>query len=94
MSRPRQSAVAASSTTISPPSHGSVRPADRAEAKKRSSSTGKLALGQQRAHDAADLAGGADDADAHGAASATGDAPGAAGRFLTRALGQRTRRSR
>ena len=41
MSRPGGSAVAASSTVISPSPHGSVVPADRAEAKKRSSSTGK-----------------------------------------------------
>ncbi len=41
MSRPAGSAVAASSTTISPPPHGSVVPAERAEAKKRSSSIGK-----------------------------------------------------
>ena len=33
MSRPARSAVAASSTTISVPFHGSVRPAERAEAK-------------------------------------------------------------
>ncbi len=33
MSRPDGSAVAASSTAISPPFHGSVRPADRADAK-------------------------------------------------------------
>ena len=56
----------ASSTTISVPFHGSVRPADRAEAKKRSSSTGKLRSSSSGSHHAADLAGGADDTDAHG----------------------------
>ena len=40
MSSPLGSAVAASSTVISPPFHGSVVPAERAEAKKRISSTG------------------------------------------------------
>ena len=49
------------------PATVSVRPADRAEAKSRSSSTGNVALGEHGAHDAADLAGGAEDADVHGA---------------------------
>ena len=40
-SRPVRSAVAASSTVTSPPFHGRVRPAERAEAKNRISSTGK-----------------------------------------------------
>ena len=40
-SRPEKSAVAVSSTTISPPAHGRVVPADRTEAKKRTSVTGK-----------------------------------------------------
>ena len=40
MSMPDQSAVAASSTGMSAPCHGSVRPADRADAKKRMSPTG------------------------------------------------------
>ena len=40
MSSPAGSAVAASSTRTSTPSHGSVVPAERAEAKKRISSTG------------------------------------------------------
>ena len=63
MSRPVGSAVAASSTTISPSPHGSVVPADRAEAKNRISAIGNAALGEQPAHDAADLTGRADDAD-------------------------------
>ncbi len=41
MSSPAGSAVAASSTVTSPPDQGSVEPADRAEAKKRISATGK-----------------------------------------------------
>ena len=41
MSRPDGSASSASSTTMSVSFHGSVVPADRAEAKKRISSTGK-----------------------------------------------------
>ena len=41
MSRPVGSASSASSTTMSVSFHGSVVPADLAEAKKRSSSTGK-----------------------------------------------------
>ncbi len=41
MSRPAKSAVAVSSTTTSPSAHGSVVPAERAEAKKRMSSSGK-----------------------------------------------------
>ena len=40
MSRPEKSAVAASSTVTSPSFHGMVRPADRAEANRRSSVTG------------------------------------------------------
>ena len=40
-STPDQSMVSMSSTTISPPSHGSVLPADRAEATKRRLPTGK-----------------------------------------------------
>ena len=40
-SSPEKSAVAVSSTTISAPAHGRVLPADRAEAKKRTSVTGK-----------------------------------------------------
>ncbi len=39
-SSPAKSAVAVSSTTTSPPAHGSTWPADRAEEKKRISSTG------------------------------------------------------
>ena len=46
MSRPVGSAVAASSTVISPSPQGSVLPAERAEAKKRSSASGKFALGE------------------------------------------------
>ena len=46
MSRPVGSAVAASSTVISPSRHGSVLPAERAEAKNRSSASGKFALGE------------------------------------------------
>ena len=65
MSRPDGSAVAASSTTISPPRKGSVVPAERAEAKKRSSSDREVALVEEVAHDGADLAGRADDADPH-----------------------------
>lgn len=42
ISRPDGSAVSVSSTTISPPRHGSFLPADLAEAKKRTSSAGKL----------------------------------------------------
>ncbi len=42
MSRPVKSAVAASSTVTSVPCHGRVRPALRAEANSRSSSTGKF----------------------------------------------------
>ena len=40
MSRPAKSAVSASSTTISPSPTAGVRPADRADANSRSSSTG------------------------------------------------------
>src|SRR5271154_1705046 len=40
-SMPERSAVSASSTTISPSPHGSVVPADRAEARYRMDSTGK-----------------------------------------------------
>ena len=39
-SRPAKSAVSVSSTTTSPPAHGNVVPADRAEAKNRICSTG------------------------------------------------------
>ena len=67
MSRPVGSAVAASSTTMSPSPHGSVVPADRAEAKKRISAIGKSRSAEQPAHDAADLPGRADDADAQAA---------------------------
>ena len=63
MSSPRGSAVAASSTRTSTPSHGSVVPADRAEAKNRISSIGKRPLGEDAPHHAADLAGRSDDAD-------------------------------
>ena len=63
MSRPVGSAVAASSTVISPSPHGSVLPAERAEAKNRSSPSGKLRSARICAHHGADLAGGADDAD-------------------------------
>ena len=63
MSRPGGSAVAASSTTTSRSPNGSTVPAERAEAKNRTSSTGKSALEQDLAHRDADLAGGADDAD-------------------------------
>ena len=63
MSRPDGSAVAASSTTISVPRHGSVVPAERAEAKKRTRSHREVALVEEAAHDGADLAGGADDGD-------------------------------
>ena len=41
MSRPEKSAASASSTSTSPPVHGSRLPAERAEAKKRTSSAGK-----------------------------------------------------
>ena len=41
MSRPDGSAVEASSTVISRPAYGSTEPAERAEAKKRTSSAGK-----------------------------------------------------
>ena len=63
MSRPVGSAVAASSTVISPSPHGRVLPAERAEAKNRSSLSGKLRSARICAHHGADLAGGADDAD-------------------------------
>ena len=63
MSRPVGSAVAASSTVISPSPHGSVLPAERAEAKNRSSLKREVPLGEDLAHHGADLAGGADDAD-------------------------------
>ena len=68
-SMPEKSAVAASSTTTATPRQSRVEPADRADAKKRISSTGKLALDQDRAHDRADLARGSDDGDAHRAES-------------------------
>ena len=42
ISRPDGSATAASSTVICPPAHGNVVPADRAEAKNRSSVMGKF----------------------------------------------------
>ena len=58
---PGGSAVAASSTVMSPSRHGSVVPAERAEAKKRMLGDREVALGEQPAHDRADLAGGADD---------------------------------
>ena len=48
MSNPDGSAVAASSTTISPPFHGSVVPADRSEAKNRTSSAGKFRSSSNR----------------------------------------------
>ena len=48
MSRPVGSAVEASSTVISPPFHGSVVPADRADAKYRISVTGKLRSARSR----------------------------------------------
>ena len=63
MSMPVRSAVAASSTTISVPRHGSVVPAERAEAKKRTLVEREVALVEQAAHDGADLTGGADDGD-------------------------------
>ena len=66
MSSPLGSAVAASSTTTSRPANGSTVPAERAEAKKRISSTGKARSSEDLAHGDADLAGGADDADACG----------------------------
>lgn len=63
MSIPEKSAVATSSTVISSPFHSSVVPAERAEEKKRIDFTGEAAFLEQRAHDAADLSGGADDCD-------------------------------
>ena len=42
MSNPVGSAVDASSTVISPPAHGKVLPAERADAKKRMSSIGNF----------------------------------------------------
>ena len=63
MSSPVGSAVAASSTVISPSPQGRVLPAERAEAKNRSSLIGKFALGEDLPHHGADLAGRADDAD-------------------------------
>ena len=72
MSRPAKSAVAASSTVISLPRHGD-RAAGRAGRGEEPQLVDREApLGEHRAHDAADLAGGAEDADVHGA-KATGD---------------------
>ena len=69
MSSPAGSAVAASSTRDrAAPAHGSVVPAERAEAKNRMRCQRKVALGQQLAHHAADLTGRADDADPSAAA--------------------------
>ena len=68
MSMPERSAVAASSTTISSPLNGRVVPAERAEAKKRMLCDREVALLEQAAHHAADLAGRADDADAYAVA--------------------------
>ena len=48
MSRPRKSAVSASSTVTSPSPHGRVRPAERAEAKSRSWSTGNWRSARMR----------------------------------------------
>ncbi len=48
MSSPLGSAVAASSTTTSVPFHGRVVPADRADAKKRISATGKSRSSSRR----------------------------------------------
>ena len=69
MSSPVGSAVAASSTTTSRPPKSRVEPAERAEANSRISEIGKLPLEQDAAHHAADLAGGADDADPHAVAA-------------------------
>ena len=64
MSMPDGSAVAASSTVdLACRRHGSVVPADRAEAKKRIALEREVALGEQAAHDGTDLTGGADDGD-------------------------------
>ena len=63
MSRPDGSAVAASSTTTSRSPNGSVVPAERPEAKKRTSLGREVALEQDLPHHGADLAGRADDAD-------------------------------
>ena len=70
MSRPVRSAVEASSTVISPSPQGSVVPAERAEAKKRIEVEREVPLGQDATHRVADLAGGADDAEVHGAGCA------------------------
>ena len=64
MSSPVGSAVAASSTVISRPAKGRVVPAERAEAKKRTSSAGNDPLGEDLPHGDAHLPGGADDPDA------------------------------
>ena len=58
--------MSVSSTTISPPCQGSVRPADRADAKNRTSVTGNSPLGQQGPHDPADLTGGPEYSYTHG----------------------------
>ncbi len=79
------------------PARAATRPADRAEAKERISSTGKRPLGEQGSHHATDLASGANDTDAHAAARyrwPTGVGPGfPAGSPPSAALGQWTRRT-
>ena len=65
MSRPDGSAVAASSTRTSTPSHGSVVPADRGRGEEADLVDRERPLGQHPPHHGADLAGGTDDADLH-----------------------------
>ena len=69
LNRPRSSpskdvdSAPESSTAISAPSHGRMRPADRSDAKNRSDRTGKPRDRQQGPHHGTDLPGGAEDAD-------------------------------
>ena len=66
MSRPDRSAVAASSTVMSVSPHGSVVPAERADAKYRISSTGNDRSARSRRMTAADLTCCAHNSDSHG----------------------------
>ena len=71
MSSPDGSAVAASSTMISPPSQGSVRAGRAGRGEEPDLVDREVALGEDLAHHRADLAGGADDADAAGRCSSS-----------------------
>ena len=75
MSMPSKASGVASSTVISRPSTVIVVPAERDEARRRSSVYGKLLLEQDLDHGPADGAGGADDGDGEGVRAGFGHGP-------------------